>query len=99
MLLQTIEECGELIKAISKYNRVRGLGQPTEVTLEEAYENLLCELVDVQICLDHVRYLMNIGVETFESRRLDAVIKVMNRRLHDEWNKRLESERNDMGTC
>lgn len=57
LLWQTQEECGELIKAIGKYNRTRGIGQKTEVSNEEAYRSLLKEIADVNICLEQLTYL------------------------------------------
>ena len=38
-LNQTVEECGELVQAIAKYNRAAGRGYDTNVTLEEAKEH------------------------------------------------------------
>ncbi len=52
MYNQTIEECSELILAISKFKRAKGFGQPTEIEPSEARANLMEEIVDVQICLD-----------------------------------------------
>lgn len=63
LLLQTIEECGELIKAISKYNRARGIGQKTETPQSEAFDNLLLELADVKICVEQLIYLLDAETE------------------------------------
>lgn len=59
LLFQTQEECGELIKAIGKYNRANGIGQKTEVDKDEAFKNVLEELADVSICVEQLIYLSN----------------------------------------
>lgn len=58
LLFQTMEECGELIKAISKYNRVHGIGQKTEANIEDVYIDLLSEIADVEICIEQLTYLL-----------------------------------------
>lgn len=63
MLLQTMEECSELIQAISKYNRTRGIGQKTETPPHEAFDNLLLEIADVKICIEQLTYLLDAEVE------------------------------------
>lgn len=78
LLWQTQEECGELIKAIGKYNRARGVGQKTETTLEEALDNLIEEVADVEICIEQLKYIMNIEGEV-EERKDVAFEKVKKR--------------------
>lgn len=75
LLFQTQEECGELIKAIAKYNRTRGIGQKTETTEETAYENLIEELADVEICLEQLIYLLNVK-ESVDQKKQIAFEKV-----------------------
>lgn len=76
--LQTIEECGELIKAICKYNRVLGHGQKTETTYKEALTNLIDEIADVSICIEQMIYLNDIESEVRDAK-LRAFNKVANR--------------------
>lgn len=76
--LQTVEECGELIKAICKYNRTLGMGQKTETTFDDALKNLIEEVADVSICLEQLIYLHNIADEVEEARR-EAFEKVRKR--------------------
>lgn len=66
--LQTIEECGELIKAICKYNRVCGIGQVTETSYEDAKQNLIEELADVSICIEQMIYLLCFEEQVKEAR-------------------------------
>lgn len=51
LLWQIQEECAELIQAVAKYNRCRGIGQITEVS-KKATQNLAKELADVELCLE-----------------------------------------------
>lgn len=62
MLFQTMEECGELIKAISKWNRVNGIGQKTEMLRRDARWQLIEEIADVEICIEQLKYLLNLDV-------------------------------------
>lgn len=78
LLFQTQEECGELIKAIAKYNRTRGIGQKTETTEETAYENLIEELADVEICLEQLIYLLD-AKEDVDQKKQIAFEKVATR--------------------
>lgn len=52
LLWQIQEECAELIQAVAKYNRCRGVGQITEVSKKKVTQNLAKELADVEICLE-----------------------------------------------
>ncbi len=58
MTFQTMEECGELIKAISKFNRTRGIGQKTETSIGKAFNDVLAEIADVEICIEQLKYLL-----------------------------------------
>lgn len=81
---QLIEECGELIKALCKYNRANGIGQPTPITKEEARDNLVSEIADVAICIEQFCYLVGITADEVEVKRTLAVSKVAQRRLENE---------------
>lgn len=59
LLFQTQEECGELIKAIGKYNRTNGIGQKTEILPREAWSAMLREIADVSICIEQLIYLLD----------------------------------------
>lgn len=67
-LWQTQEECGELVKAIGKYNRTRGYGQITETTEEDAIKNLIEEIADVSICIEQLAYLLGVEGQVEEAR-------------------------------
>ena len=59
LLFQTQEECGELIKAIGKYNRTNGIGQKTEMLSHDAWSAMIQEIADVSICIEQLTYLLD----------------------------------------
>ena len=52
-----MEECAELIQAISKMRRVRDAGEDDG----EAYYNLVEEMADVLICMEQLKYMYQIA--------------------------------------
>lgn len=74
---QLIEEMAELTVAIRKYERACGRGQQTPVTKEDAKANLIEELADVQLVLEHVIYLMNCEkeIEQTHNAKLNRTIE------------------------
>lgn len=60
---QLVEECAELIQAVNKYRRARGTGQPTSISEEEAFLNLVEEIADVESMLEQIKYLLKIPQE------------------------------------
>lgn len=57
-LNQLQEECGELIQAVNKFRRSQGNGQPTPMTIKEAFHLLVEEMVDVSIMIEQIEYLL-----------------------------------------
>ncbi len=78
---QLVEECAELIQAVSKYRRaVTGLGQPTaEDKKAVALENLIEEIADVEIMLEQVKYLLQIPEDELEVVKLYKVNRTRER--------------------
>ncbi len=64
---QLVEECAELIQAVNKYRRARGTGQPTALSEEAAFGNLIEEIADVESMLEQIKYLLRIPQEDVES--------------------------------
>ena len=62
---QLIEECAELIQAVNKYRRaVARVGEPVaEEKREIALDNLVEEIIDVEIMLEQIKYLLQIPEE------------------------------------
>lgn len=77
---QLVEEMAELTKAICKYARVNGQGQPVRegVTPETVEANLVEELADVQLVLEQVIYLH--GCERSVEEAMEKKIKVAEER-------------------
>lgn len=77
LLWQMQEECAELIQAVAKYNRCRGIGQITEVSKQKAEQNLVKELADVEICLEQVKFLLNLDKDVKQAKQeaLDKATK------------------------
>jgi len=56
LLAQLAEEAAELAQAALKLRRTLSNANPTPVTMEEAYDNLMEELADIGNCLDALGY-------------------------------------------
>lgn len=67
-----------MIQVVAKYNRCRGIGQITEVSKQEAEQNLVKELAGVEICLEQVKYLLNLDqdVKQAKQKALNKVTKL-----------------------
>ena len=61
---QTMEECGELIVACSKVQRIFDVVNPPRCTMEEALKSLEEEATDVDNCLTRIREM---GISTFNA--------------------------------
>lgn len=69
---QLIEECAELIQALSKYHRVTtGKGQPVaDYNATVVLDNLIEEIADVEVMLGQVKYLLKIPDDEIEAVKL-----------------------------
>ena len=73
---QLVEECAELIQAVSKYRRARGTGQPIALSEEAAFGNLVEEIADVENMLEQIKYLLQIpqgmidGIKEIKAERI-----------------------------
>ena len=75
ILSSTQEECAELIQAISKYNRARGIGQRTNIPLEDAESQLIEELADVKLCIEEILYLTGCDITDMIDKKTEKVRK------------------------
>lgn len=57
---QLIEECAELIQAVSKYRRAAVKGEDEKLI---ALSNLVEELADVEIMIEQIKYLLQVPDE------------------------------------
>ncbi len=76
--IQLMEELGELMQAISKYDRAE-----TEYDIHRARLNIIDELVDVQIMIDQFRVLLGVEPEYF-NEKYDYKLKRQMSRIEDE---------------
>lgn len=76
---QTTEECAELIKALSKYNRATGQGHPTIEDVDTAIYNVVEEIADVEIMLSQLKYLFDCesAVEKVKIKKIERTLERM----------------------
>ena len=72
---QTMEECAELIRALSKYMRTLGSGEPAikdgkRIYPEAARDNVVEEIADVTIMLEQLTHLLDCKTELSQWKRL-----------------------------
>ena len=78
---QLVEECAELIQAVSKYRRATaGVGQPlADYHRTVALENLIEEIADVEVMIEQVKYLLQIPEDEIEAVKLFKVNRTKDR--------------------
>lgn len=77
---QLVEECAELIQAVNKYRRARGLGQATPVELMAAKDNLIEEIADVEVMLDQIKYLLKVhelDIQAVKDKKMSRTLERM----------------------
>ena len=78
-LLQTMEECSELIAACHQYRRAALMkGQPTPKTAAKAMANLKEELVDSIVCIKELIMILGIDydeLEKIEREKTDRTVR------------------------
>ena len=79
-LLQTMEECSELVAACHQYRRtVLMKGQPTSKTPDEAMANLKEELVDSIICIKELIMILGIDYDDLEKIEQEKIERTVRR--------------------
>ena len=66
------EEAAELIHAISKWERVHGVGYKTDTTREDAIENLIQAVADCQNALDSLVYELKLDKDAIQQKIEEA---------------------------
>lgn len=66
------EEAAELIHAISKWERVNGVGYKTNTTREDALENLIQAVADCQNALDSLVYALLLDKDVIQQKIEEA---------------------------
>ena len=77
--MQLIEEIGELLQALSKFERANGQGQPTKVSQSDALKNLIEEFAGVQVMM-------------FEMMKIFSIEKEIKEEMEFQTNRTLERE-------
>lgn len=77
--LQLAEECAELIQAIIKFRRAKGLGQTTVVDYKAALANLIEEIADVELMIEQVKYLLDIPALELAKLKLGKIQRTIDR--------------------
>lgn len=67
-----IEECSELIYAISKLKRAGGMGYKSEIDQEEAYKKVIKEMAHVRNAIISLQYILGIDERDMENIILDS---------------------------
>ena len=79
---QLVEECAELIQAVSKYRRTSAK-EPVTLELANkqriALDNLVEEIADVEIMLEQVKYLLQIPEEDIQAVKVFKVNRTKER--------------------
>ena len=71
----TIEECSELIQALSKLNRWISGDVTLRATMEEIDSMVVEEMVDVYICLEKLNEKLDIIPEDFDSIYISKITR------------------------
>lgn len=71
---QCVEECAELIQALNKFKRSFGAGKPPRISREEALDNIIEEIADVEIMLEQMIHLIGIHRRDIDAIKVDKVI-------------------------
>lgn len=67
-LLQCTEECGELIQALSKYQRVLQGDKTCQTDMIHAEYMIAEEMADVELLLEQIKYLLGNEMEVRERK-------------------------------
>ena len=98
---QLIEEMAELTKAINKLWRCENglidqlVYMPPELRRSMYLKSVIEEIADVGICLEYVKYLLDIATEDVDKVKEAKVERELNRIAERELDKRNLSERNN----
>lgn len=83
--IQLVEECAELIQAVSKYRRATAeKAQPlADYRKTLVLENLIEEIADVEIMLAEVKILLDISEDTLDAIKQFKLNRTLNRMSSD----------------
>lgn len=78
---QLIEECAELIQAVSKYRRTATMPYTKQVASKQqtSLDNLVEEIADVEVMLEQIKYLLQIPEEDIQITKLYKINRTKER--------------------
>ena len=79
-LLQCTEECGELIQALSKYQRIQQGDKTCQTDMIHAEYMIAEEIADVEICMEQLKHLLG-NAEQIEQIKEEKIQRTENRLL------------------
>lgn len=81
-LLQCTEEAGELIQALSKYQRILQGDKTCQTDMIHAEYMIAEEMADIEICIKQLKYLLGITEEQIEQIKAEKVQRTEQRLLY-----------------
>ena len=75
----TMEECGELIQALSKLWRNDNIANFTQKTESELFMDLVEEVADVSACIENIKILYGISDDTIYEQRAKKLARSFKR--------------------
>ena len=86
VIMQTVEEVGELLQALSKHRRLFGYGQPLGkyMTVYEAENAVLEELVDVLVMVKELQIKFGFSDEAMQSTMQTKVERTLSRIISED---------------
>ena len=86
IIMQTAEEVGELLQALSKHHRLFGCGQPLGkyMTVYEAENAVLEELVDVLVMVKELQIKFGFSDEAMQSTMQTKVERTLSRLISED---------------
>lgn len=80
-LLQCTEEAGELIQALSKYQRIKQGDKTCQTDMIHAEYMIAEEMADIEICIEQLKYLLG-NTEQIEQIKVEKIQRTEQRLLY-----------------
>lgn len=81
-LLQCTEEAGELIQALSKYQRILQGDKTCQTDIVHAESMIAEEMADIEICIKQLKYLLGYTEEQIEQIKAEKIERTEQRLLY-----------------
>ena len=80
-LLQCTEEAGELIQALSKYQRIQQGDKTCQTDMCHAEDMIAEEMADIEICIEQLKYLL-VNSRQIEQIKVEKIQRTEQRLLY-----------------